>query len=490
MIKFFIHVHRILGLLLCILCFLWCISGIVLIYHSFPRVGPDKRLPRQEALDTSRLPAINEIRQRLPQNVLSNNFNLNNPFGEPVFHYGRWREVTDLYADSTYILPSPIYSLCEERAKYWCPDRNITEVDTLRKLEVWIPFGQLKKDLPIYKFYFDGPEHYQLYISSRTGNILQFSSREQRFWAWIGAIPHWLYITSIRQDIQKWDTLLYWSCLLSLIMCISGIFLGIRAYWLARRKGFLHSPYTKPWFRWHHITGFFFGIFICTWLFSAWAPISPTFSNLFNNNKKAGNAFRSRPSIPAAPPIEKYNLDYRKAIAEVSKTHGPVKEITWSNYNDIPLYKLRTVEKEIILDASADSIRPFQITEETIYAAVKKLTADTVHYTIVKMQEYDNYYISRRRTLPLPVYKVTLDNESGDCYYYNLKSFQPQHYDNNGRWKRWAFRGLHRLDFKFLIDRPVLWTIVMWGLLLGCAFVSVSGIVLSVKYIIRLVKRR
>lgn len=199
MIKFFIHVHRILGLLLCVLCFLWCISGIVLIYHSFPRVGPDKRLPRQEVLDTSRLPDINEIWQRLPKNALSNNLNLNNPFGEPVFHYGRWRNVNDVYVDSNYILPSPIYALCEQRAKCWCPDRKITGVDTLHKLEVWIPFGQLKRDLPIYKFYFDGPEHYQLYISSRTGNILQFSSREQRFWAWIGGhstlVIHYLHPT-------------------------------------------------------------------------------------------------------------------------------------------------------------------------------------------------------------------------------------------------------------------------------------------------------
>ena len=106
------------------------------------------------------------------------------------------------------------------------------------------------------------------------------------------------------------------------------------------------------------------------------------------------------------------------------------------------------------------------------------------------MNEYDNYYISRRRPLPLPVYKVSFDNEAKDCYYYNLESLRPVHYDTNGRWKRWLYRGLHTLDIKFLVERPALWTVIIWTLLLGGAIVSFTGIVLSVKYIIRLIKCR
>ena len=97
MIKFFIHVHRLLGVLLCILCFSWCISGIVLIYHGYPRVGPDKSLPRQEALDCAQLPSMQEVWQRLPKDVLGKNLTLNNPYGRPVFHYGRWRDIEDVY---------------------------------------------------------------------------------------------------------------------------------------------------------------------------------------------------------------------------------------------------------------------------------------------------------------------------------------------------------------------------------------------------------
>jgi len=39
-----------------------------------------------------------------------------------------------------------------------------------------------------------------------------------------------------------------------------------------------------------------------------------------------------------------------------------------------------------------------------IFAAVKRLAGDSTTYSITKMNEYDNYYISRRRPLPLPVF--------------------------------------------------------------------------------------
>lgn len=484
MVKFFIHVHRILGVFLCLLCFSWCISGIVLMYHGYPRVGINERLSRQEILDSAKLESMQLMWGRLPKDVLDKNLSLNNPYGKPVFHYGRWRDVENVYMDSTYVLPSNTYLLCEEHARLWCPNHRIVKVDTMRELDVWIPFGQLKRDLPVYAFYYDGPEHYRLYVSSRTGDILHFSSREQRFWAWIGAIPHWLYITSIRQNMQSWDALLYWSTLICMIMCFTGFILGIRSYWLARRKGFLHSPYKKPWFKWHHITGFFFGIFLFTWLFSAWAPMSPIFSGLFRGEKVKGIVQES--ISPAA-----YQLDYRAAIAAVSREQGGVKEISWGRFQNIPLYKVRTENGIYTIDASSDTVRPFYVTEEMIYSAVKKLAGDTIRYTITKMDEYDNYYISRKKgRLPLPVYKVVMDTENNDVYYYNLESDVPQHYDDNGRWRRWAFRGLHRLDFKFLLDRPILWTTVMWVLLLGCTFVSLSGIVLSVRYIIRLLRKR
>lgn len=45
--------------------------------------------------------------------------------------------------------------------------------------------------------------------------------------------------------------------------------------------------------------------------------------------------------------------------------------------------------------------------------------------------------------------------------------------DRGGRWNRWLYRGLHSLDFPFLRYRRPLWDIVVIGL-------SIAGAVLSI----------
>lgn len=123
--KLFIHIHRILGLILCILCFSWFISGIVMIYHSFPRVSQEDRFTRAEILDTNGLPAIQDVLFRLPAKTPIHGLSLNNPYGDPVFSIGGGRQSVELYADTNVVAPVINYALCENRAARWCADRKI-----------------------------------------------------------------------------------------------------------------------------------------------------------------------------------------------------------------------------------------------------------------------------------------------------------------------------------------------------------------------------
>ncbi|MFR4037754.1 MAG: hypothetical protein ACLTZT_08130 [Butyricimonas faecalis] len=121
------------------------------------------------------------------------------------------------------------------------------------------------------------------------------------------------------------------------------------------------------------------------------------------------------------------------------------------------------------------------------FCCCQTLAGDSTNYTITKMNEYDNYYLSRRHSLPLPVYKVTFGQGEG------LLLLQPRilpscHYDTNGRWKRWLYRVFTPLTSNFLSNVRCYGP---WSSgLLGGAVVSFTGIVLSVKYIIRLIKSR
>jgi len=56
-----------------------------------------------------------------------------------------------------------------------------------------------------------------------------------------------------------------------------------------------------------------------------------------------------------------------------------------------------------------------------------------------------------------------------------------QRADTTGRWRRWLFSGLHRLDFTpFMRSRPF-WDIMMWLTMLGGLAVSLTGVYLAVR---------
>ena len=135
---------------------MWFISGIMMIYHSFPRVSQEERFARQCVLDTAGLPSIQEITSRLPTDTRTQGMSLDNPEGQAQFHFGNWRKSLDVYADTNAVTPVVDYALCEWRAKNWCPAHRITRVDTLRSLDQWIPLAHYKQELPIYKFHYDG----------------------------------------------------------------------------------------------------------------------------------------------------------------------------------------------------------------------------------------------------------------------------------------------------------------------------------------------
>ena len=83
--KIFRKIHQILGLLLSILFLMWFISGIVMIYHSFPRVNQKLKLARQESL-TGPLPAVDSLLQVLPDSCRLGGLSVDMYLDRPVFH--------------------------------------------------------------------------------------------------------------------------------------------------------------------------------------------------------------------------------------------------------------------------------------------------------------------------------------------------------------------------------------------------------------------
>ena len=478
--------HKILGLLLSILFLMWFLSGIVMIYHSFPRASQQDKLERQQVIDGN-LPDMETLLSVLPDSAQVRSLSMEMYFDRPVVHFRGKNTPETLYADSLQPVEAINDETIERTAAQWCSS-PILRVDSMYKLDQWIPFGRLREEFPIYKYTFADDGRHELYISSKTGRVLQFTDNDQRLWAWLGAIPHWVYFTSLRQNQVAWINFVKWSSGIGCIMCLAGLILSIQLAWRNRHKK-LFSPYRKRWFKWHYVSGLIFGIFTITFAFSGMMSLMDIPDWMKKAPKEKQDMSRRIPwgGSEGRFVASAYHLDYRKVLEAVDS----VKSIEWATWQKYPYYRLTTDSQTINIDATdTTAIRVFLLTEDMVRKEAVKMYGDSIPYKLDLLTEYDQDYYGRKKDrTQLPVYRIIVDDEMHTRHYYQPETLMQRRVDDDGRLRRLLYSGLHSLNIKFLTDRPVLWNIVMYTLLLGGTFLSLTGVVLSIKWIIRKANR-
>ncbi|WP_300698686.1 PepSY-associated TM helix domain-containing protein [Bacteroides sp.] len=488
-------IHRILGTLLCILFLMWFLSAFVMMYHRFPRVNAKEKLQKQEILSTSgdSLPDIASVIARLPHKEKVRNLTLDRNLGQTVFHIRTNKGEYNLPLSPADSMPQMDNEHIRQIAALWC-SAPIARMDTIHSLDQWIPFGELKKEMPIYKIHFADDAQTQLYLSSRNGEALQFSNRNERFWAWMGAIPHWVYFTWLRQDTALWNKTVIWLSGLSCIMVIAGIWVTIDI-WCKTRRNRHHrfSPYRKKWYHWHYMTGIFFGIFVLTFTFSGMMSLADIPEWI---HKPALKNNPARTLHAHAPQPDQYTLDYRSIIA----AYPQALQIEWSNFREHPYYTVKDGKTEFYIDAADSLSHPLQLSEDEIRRGIESIYAsDSVsahHSMTIRMSQlnhFETYYrdmSSMYRGRPqLPVWKVTVEDADRSVYYIHPETGIIRHVDISSRWKYWSYTALHRMRLPGLNSNATLRKTILWALLLGGTVVSVTGLALSINYLRRICRR-
>ena len=476
-------IHRILGTLLSILFLVWFLSGFVMIYHTFPKVQLQDKYRTMSELDIKDI-SPDTILSFIPEEETITHIQLHKPAGQPVF---KIRTDKQTYQISAINPAAAVGSISFDEIRIYAQQWNIApieRVDTLYQLEQWIPFSRYREDMPIYKFYFSDNLQHQLYVSSVTGEAIQFTDKESRFWSWLGAIPHWIYFTGLRQDARLWSDLIIWLSGIGCIMCLSGTILGIRSYYrIYRKKKQFRSPYKKTAYKWHHILGFFFGLFVFTFAFSGMMSLAqvPQWISKQHNKDIQKQLLQKGQTLPLA--------QYRTDIHTIRK-HYPsgIKSVEWTSFGHIPIYKIIVEDTMLFVNATDTYIRPLLLSEQNVNDYISNIHTENKIFTL--LNEYDDYYIARKSELPLPVYKVCIDDPDKSIYYINPRTGDIRYFNANTRIRKWTYQGLHSFSFKWLADRPVLWNILMWTTMIGGTIVSLTGVWLGIKYIKRLIKRR
>lgn len=481
---FIFSLHRITGTVISLFFFMWFVSGLVLIYHSFPNVSQSQKYENMEALPDS-LPAINDILSRLTESDKKiKKLSVRHFQDQTLFTIKTTDSLYTICGDTLQTVNPITRKTIEQVVKKWV-DAPIAQIDTLKERDQWIMYSRYEAEMPIYKFYFNDVEKHQLYISSLTGEVQQLTNKEQRFWAWMGAIPHKFYIPVIRKETDTWITLLTVGGVIAMIAALSGMYIGIYAlYRKYRTKHKIESPYKRHWYKWHHILGLIFGIFLITFAFSgavALQRIPQWVIKTHGDYRVSSSQLRGKPLS-----INNYKLDYRSLLSKYSD----IKTIEWSHFQNIPIYNIVSGDQEISIDASSTDIKELNLAQTEIEKAVSRIHKDEGSISATLIYKYDEYYLARNRTLPLPVYRVEVDNADNSLYYVNPKTGDSKYLNQSRKVKKWIFSGLHYLNIKWLVERPVLWSIAIWILCLGGAYVSFSGIWLGMRYVKRKINFR
>ena len=485
-----IFVHRWLGVALSIVFLIWFVSGIVMMYWSFPGISAKHRLQRAPTLDPARITVSPEQAfAALNRDQSAVDVRLSSFDGRPVYRFG----AAMVYADDGTVQQHVDAAMIDRAAAAWT-GRPLTEAtkQAVQQVDQWT-VGDLRNVRPMFKY--SWPDGQQVYVNGNTAEIAQYTTTASRFWAYLGAIPHWFYFTPLRKHHLAWFSFVVWASLLGTITALLGVVIIIWMY--SPGKRYLHAgaatsiPY-RGWKRWHAITGLFFGVVAMPWAFSGLLSMGPfpamnRLTDLTVPAPAEGRAGGLNVAIALrgsrALPLSAYaDRPPRNAIAAVQGFDA--KELESTSFAGEPLYLITNGRGETRLIPLHGDPRTTLHPEDVLRVVRNAVGPNLADLRII--EEYDAYYLDRRRERPLPVIYARLNDAVGTRYYIDPKTVTIVGEYSARSWvDRWLYHGLHSLDFPWLYNYRPLWDIVVIGLMLGGTALCGTALVLTWRVLVR-----
>ncbi|ACU60600.1 PepSY-associated TM helix domain protein [Chitinophaga pinensis DSM 2588] len=489
--KIILLLHRYLGFVLSLLFVIWFISGFVMMYVSYPTMKYHQRLQQLPAVNMdqchlSAKQAITAAQLTDTVTIIRLGMLLNRPIYRIVTQKNKHLAV---FADNGELLPEVDTALASQIAQAFVGGRSRpASVEKLTQIDQWMAAHRSQGYLPqVYRFKMDDLEKTYVYVSIYTGEVVQMLNARQRFLAWLGPVPHWIYPTVLIRNRPLWSQVVIWVSLIGVIMSLTGIVMGFIRYKRKKKQSIAFSPYKKPWFRYHHYTGFVFGIFIFTWILSGLFSMSPV-----DFGPDSGKILEEHKRLSGGPlNTSAFTLSPAQAW-NVFKPLLTVKEIQLIQVLGKPYYlAYQDYHHTRLLAADQADGLPFDIfSSNALTEQIQTFQPGQAIQDTVVMNSYDNYYYSRTYEKRLPVLRIRMNNPEKSWYYIDLKTGQlALKHEKGSRIERWLYHGLHSLDFGFLVYKRPLWDTVMWLLLFGGLLVSITGLVLTGKWIKRKAKK-
>lgn len=484
-IKLILHVHRYLGLAFSILFLVWFLSGFVMMYKGFPNLSTQEKLmgssPVRFRPDPLNPHKAMELAQ-LPGHLTS--LRIASILQWPVYRLQDHQGNTEtIFADNGNLLQKldQYHAICIAK-EFLGGDVKIKHAVLTDRLDQWTPRTRFLPHLPLYKIFIDDPEKTVVYISSTTGEVVQKLNFNDKVWAWLGAIPHWIYFRDLRIYTQAWRDVVIGLSLVGTIMCLAGLILGIQRYVKARKRNRI-SPYKKAWFRWHHLLGFVFGLVVFTWIISGLFSMNP-----WRWSPESVLTAEERQHWQGGDLQVDSSFTDIKQITERFTAHGKVKELELIRIAQRPYWLARYENNQTkLLVADDTQAMPMDsLPKKQLVDLTQKLKPGSTTQEVVWLTDYDSYYYNKERSLTLPVIRIKMADAANTWYYIDPKTASVvKKNETASRVERWLYHGLHSLDFPVLFYKRPLWDIVVIFFMLGGTALCITSIALTARWVKR-----
>lgn len=481
--RFILLTHRYLAVATGLLMTLWCLSGFVMMYQAMPELSNQERL---DGLQTLVLDDCCELGDFAPHDATPlDNFRIEMLSGEPVLRISAGADTQVISLTSGQPLTPLSEPAIAQIAGLFARGNTIhgsPVVHGVIEMDQWT-VQSARRNQPVWHVSFDDAAGTDIYINGRTGEVFQQTNRRERVLARLGAIPHWLYPTILRQNGALWTTVVIWTSILGTFLAATGLSVGITRLGRNRKRKALASPF-EGWWYWHHVSGLVFGVLLLTWVFSGLMTMNP-WGALSGSD---GGDYRSGLTGSVQWSDLRQFLSALDAGQAQLPTADEVVQITPAVFqHQLYLMAITRSGEQYRLDHLGQSA---PLNTEAIEQAVANLDAPVIASTL--MFDEDQYYYGHKREVDLPVFRVIVDDAEHTRLYINTETGAVRVIGSNGRWSRWIRTGLHDLDFPVLRIRPV-WDIVVILLLTGVTLVCATGTWMALRRIrrdFRSVRRR
>ena len=224
-----VYTHRWLGIAGGLFFVMWFVSGIVMMYARMPSLASEERLRRLSTLDLSKASVGLAEAARLvglsPERVRIGMLG-----DRPVYHFVEGTERITVFADNGRPLHGLTPGEAVSLARRFAPEHASTiRYDSyLTDSDQWtLQMGAL---MPVHRIALGDSEDTYLYLSDGTGEAVMKTTRRGRRWAYLGAVPHWIYFTSLRRHAALWTKLVIWLSIAGCLLALTGLAWGLWHY--------------------------------------------------------------------------------------------------------------------------------------------------------------------------------------------------------------------------------------------------------------------